>query len=542
MKPSAPKQECVNVYNLCQAGGRVFAKEYQFPTTNLNRKWVTSQVRDSEDIDKALQMVAEFNAHLKSTGDKYYTVGKAAKDAMKGKAVITAFFGKPIEFPSGDELPDETLEEAEAIIIAKYGNPRNTHADEDASDNESDSEDGGDLGKDLGLDSDSSGDAEDAVDNSLTAHAERRAQMQAVRQALFESVCEPDMPSSSAVQHCPVDEVTATQAECNAEYNAAVDVLLADLHQVLGASATVADSAPSHLANKTVTLASFDYSNQSWRVVCGDTDALVHMLNITVVAASESAEPDMPSRIAVQNCPADEVTAAQSECTAEYSAAVDVLLADLHQVLGASATVADNALADKIVTLASFDYSNQSWRVVCGDTDALVHMSNITVIAAPESADIGGAASPTYDMDSLEHALAAVIDSEAAAGVVDPTADDAPAAAADADTAVAIPGSDQPETGWGSGGEVLRTKKCAKWLDLHEVQKNWVAMHAEKTMGRPLQPKEQPTAAQLREIFDAGVREGALPAGLPFEELRHIAKTWRVSQVQVSDALSVDID
>ena len=420
----------------------MFAKEYQFPTTNLNRKWVTSQVRDSEDIDKALQMVAEFNAHLKSTGDKYYTVGKAAKDAMKGKAVITAFFGKPIEFPSGDELPDETLEEAEAIIIAKYGNPRNTHADEDASDNESDSEDGGDLGKDLGLDSDSSGDAEDAVDNSLAAHAERRTQMQAARQALFESVCEPDMPSSSAVQHCPVDEMTATQAECNAEYNAAVDVLLADLHQVLGASATVADS----------------------------------------------------------------------------------------------------ALADKIVTLASFDYSNQSWRVVCGDTDALVHMSNISVIAASESADIGGAASPAYDMDSLEHALAAVIDSEAAAGVVDPTADDAPAAAADADTAVAIPGSDQPETGWGYGGEVLRAKKCAKWLDLHEVQKNWVAMHAEKTMGRPLQPKEQPTAAQLRGIFDAGVREGALPAGLPFEELRHIAKTWRVSQVQVSDELSVDID
>jgi hypothetical protein len=103
------------------------------------------------------------------------------------------------------------------------------------------------------------------------------------------------------------------------------------------------------------------------------------------------------------------VATAQSECDAEYNAAVDAILVDLHQVRGASATVAESApshLANKTVTLASFDYSNQSWRVVCGDADALVHMSNITVIATSESIDIGGAASPAYGMDSLEHGLA----------------------------------------------------------------------------------------------------------------------------------------
>ena len=121
LRPAKPHMKTAGLYNLLKAGGRVFIPWRTFPRTNLQRKWITSAVRKDENVEKCKEWVAEYNAHLLTTGDSIYHVQGPEDQAAKAKAMMNAFFGSEMEWPSGDQLPQETIEEATARLKEKYG-------------------------------------------------------------------------------------------------------------------------------------------------------------------------------------------------------------------------------------------------------------------------------------------------------------------------------------------------------------------------------------------------------------------------------------
>ena len=88
----------------------------------MQARWrITGAVRKDENVEICKKWVAEYNAHLMSTAENVYLLEGVEAQAMRTKTMVTAFFGAPVEWPSDDELAKETVEEAKARLLCKYG-------------------------------------------------------------------------------------------------------------------------------------------------------------------------------------------------------------------------------------------------------------------------------------------------------------------------------------------------------------------------------------------------------------------------------------
>lgn len=165
LRPSRPQMVKAGLYSLLKSGGRIFCPKNTFPRTNLQRKWITTAVRKDENVEKCEAWVAEYNAHLLQTAKDNYLIETVEEQAIKGKTMIKAFFGTPVEWPTGDQLPQETVEEAEARLREKYG--RSFKEDDDL-DEESDALESSDCDSDVGEEG-SSGKTKDGSSNAKGA-------------------------------------------------------------------------------------------------------------------------------------------------------------------------------------------------------------------------------------------------------------------------------------------------------------------------------------------------------------------------------------
>ena len=143
LRPAKPHMKRAGLYSLLRTGGRIFCPERTFPRTNLQRKLITSAVRKDENVEKCKQWVAEFNAHLPSTGEENYLIEPPEEQALKGKTMTNAFFGSPVAWPMGDDLPPEAVDEAKSRLLGKYGRYMED-GDDDDEDSEAEEESDGD--------------------------------------------------------------------------------------------------------------------------------------------------------------------------------------------------------------------------------------------------------------------------------------------------------------------------------------------------------------------------------------------------------------
>ena len=121
LRPAMAHMKKTCVYDLLKIGGNVFCQNHTFPRTNLQRKWITGAVRKDENVEICKKWVAEYNAHSMSTAENVYWIEDVEEQATRTKTMVTAFFGAPVEWPSDDELAKETVEEAKARLLCKYG-------------------------------------------------------------------------------------------------------------------------------------------------------------------------------------------------------------------------------------------------------------------------------------------------------------------------------------------------------------------------------------------------------------------------------------
>eukprot|EP00959_Pyramimonas_sp_CCMP1952_P070289 1467730-Pyramimonas_sp.AAC.1 len=82
---------------------------------------MATRVRGSDAAEKAKEWVAAFNAHFVSTADDACTVLPVAEQALKGKTTIETCFGAPVGWPSAQQLPAESAEEAAERLKEKFG-------------------------------------------------------------------------------------------------------------------------------------------------------------------------------------------------------------------------------------------------------------------------------------------------------------------------------------------------------------------------------------------------------------------------------------
>jgi hypothetical protein len=123
LKPACPSHDTVDMYRLLQRGGAVLCPDHTFPRTQLNRKWMSKEVRKDENQLKCAKWVADWNAHLETTGEDFYDTDRTdpEQQAIKGKQIVNAFFGEQVNWPQPEDLPVCTKEEATQLIIDKYG-------------------------------------------------------------------------------------------------------------------------------------------------------------------------------------------------------------------------------------------------------------------------------------------------------------------------------------------------------------------------------------------------------------------------------------
>ena len=121
LRPAMAHMKKTCVYDVLKIGGDVFCPNHTFPRTNLQRKWITGAVRKDENAEICKKWVAEYNAHSMSTAENVYWIEDVEEQATRTKTMVTAFFGAPVEWPSDDELAKETVEEARARLLCKYG-------------------------------------------------------------------------------------------------------------------------------------------------------------------------------------------------------------------------------------------------------------------------------------------------------------------------------------------------------------------------------------------------------------------------------------
>ena len=127
LRPSKPHMQRVDMYKLLETGGRVHCPGKTFPRTNLPRKQKTGTV--DKDAETCRAWIAAFNLHTEKTAKKHYRINLPEEQAAKGMAMVRAFLGQELKWPSDDELPQETIEQAETRLRAKYGRRKSTGGD-----------------------------------------------------------------------------------------------------------------------------------------------------------------------------------------------------------------------------------------------------------------------------------------------------------------------------------------------------------------------------------------------------------------------------
>ena len=143
LKPACPSHDTVDVYRLLKRGGAVLCPGYTFPRTQLNRKWMSRAVRKDENQAKCAKWVAEWNAHLDETGRDIYDTDRTdpEQQAIKGKHMVDAFFGEEVTWPTAEELPACSKEEASKILWKKYGKHVSTNDEDKAAGEDTEVED-----------------------------------------------------------------------------------------------------------------------------------------------------------------------------------------------------------------------------------------------------------------------------------------------------------------------------------------------------------------------------------------------------------------
>ena len=152
LRPAQPHVKKAGVYGFLKIGGRVNCPKHTFPRTNLQRKWITSAVRKDDNVETCKKWVAEYNAHILTTAEDNYNLSPPEDQAIKGKTMSSAFFGKFVEWPTDDMPLEETLAEALKHLQDKYG--RHDECPDDAESSSSDDESENEIGVDdaAGLD------------------------------------------------------------------------------------------------------------------------------------------------------------------------------------------------------------------------------------------------------------------------------------------------------------------------------------------------------------------------------------------------------
>ena len=121
LRPALCSMKDAGLHKLLKTGGRIFCPKNTFPRTDLQRKWISEAVCEDENVEKGRQWIAQFNAHTLATQEAPYVLEGPKRQATNAKFMIETFFGEPVEWPSDEQLPHETVEETIARLQDKYG-------------------------------------------------------------------------------------------------------------------------------------------------------------------------------------------------------------------------------------------------------------------------------------------------------------------------------------------------------------------------------------------------------------------------------------
>ena len=155
LRPSKPHQQSADVYHLLKTGGRVYNKHRTFPRTTLQRKMITTAVRQTENsekcekaVEECKELVAKMQAHSMKTANRHYDMDPPEEQAARGMTLAKIFFGADVEWPKdergGGVVLEESKEDAEKCLRGKYGH---CALEDDEGGCISESDDGSDMGE-----------------------------------------------------------------------------------------------------------------------------------------------------------------------------------------------------------------------------------------------------------------------------------------------------------------------------------------------------------------------------------------------------------